>query len=67
MTTFDWQTSSYCEEASNCLGISAPRPEAVLLRESDAPDTVLTTTPAALGAFLRAVKAGRFDARDTDA
>ncbi|MFE2679387.1 DUF397 domain-containing protein [Streptomyces hygroscopicus] len=39
----------------------AARDRAVLLRESDDPDVVLTLAPPALRAFIRAVRAGEFD------
>lgn len=57
----DWQKSSYSGEAANCVNVAAPAPEAIKIRESDAPDTILTTTPATLSVFIRAAKAGRFD------
>ncbi|MEU9792320.1 DUF397 domain-containing protein [Streptomyces sparsogenes] len=57
----DWQKSSFSAEAANCLNIAAPASEAIKLRESDDPDVILTTTPATLGVFIRAAKAGRFD------
>ncbi|WP_342030719.1 DUF397 domain-containing protein [Streptomyces melanosporofaciens] len=44
----------------NCVEL-ARTPDTVLLRESDEPQTVIATTPAALRAMTRAVKAGRFD------
>ncbi|MFE9005583.1 hypothetical protein ACFYOY_26195 [Streptomyces sp. NPDC007875] len=34
---------------------------AAAIRESDEPDVILTATPAALGTFMRAAKAGAFD------
>ncbi|AEM82006.1 DUF397 domain-containing protein [Streptomyces violaceusniger] len=57
----DWQKSSYSHEGSNCVYIAAPAPRAIALRESDEPDVILTTSPAALGTFIRAAKAGAFD------
>ncbi|MEU3459957.1 DUF397 domain-containing protein [Streptomyces sp. NPDC006733] len=57
-----WQKSSFSgpDDDNNCVEL-APVPGAVLLRESDAPGVVLTTTPAAVGAFLASLKAGAFD------
>ncbi|MEU3459958.1 DUF397 domain-containing protein [Streptomyces sp. NPDC006733] len=57
-----WRKSSFsgADEGNSCVEL-APVPGAVLLRESDAPGVVLTMTPAALRAFLRAVRAGSFD------
>ncbi|ADI06256.1 hypothetical protein SBI_03135 [Streptomyces bingchenggensis BCW-1] len=57
----DWQKSSYSQEGSNCLNVAAPTPDIIKLRESDDPDIILTATPAALGVFIRAAKAGQFD------
>ncbi|MEU1664510.1 DUF397 domain-containing protein [Streptomyces sparsogenes] len=56
-----WQKSSFSQEGSNCLNIAAPTYDAIKIRESDDPDVILTTTPATLGVFIRAAKAGRFD------
>ncbi|MGW7596191.1 DUF397 domain-containing protein [Streptomyces rubiginosohelvolus] len=57
-----WRKSSYSGEDAehNCVEL-ARTPDTVLLRESDEPHTVITTTPAALRALTRAVRAGRFD------
>ena len=57
----DWQKSSYSQQGANCLNVTAPAPHTVALRESDEPDVILTTTPATLGTFIRAAKAGAFD------
>lgn len=57
----DWQKSSYSAEAANCVGVVAPTPSVIKIRESDDPDIMLTTTPATLGIFIRAAKAGRFN------
>ncbi|ONK13568.1 DUF397 domain-containing protein [Streptomyces sp. MP131-18] len=59
-----WQRSSYSGgTGDNCLELGRPAPHGgrVLLRESDAPRSVLTTSAARLAALLRGVKAGRFD------
>ncbi|MEE4592352.1 DUF397 domain-containing protein [Streptomyces sp. DSM 41524] len=57
-----WRKSSYSGEDAehNCVEL-ARTPDTVLLRESDEPGTVIATTPAALRALTRAVRAGRFD------
>ena len=57
----DWQKSSFSAQGSNCLYVAAPAAHTVKLRESDEPDVILTTTPATLGTFIRAAKAGAFD------
>jgi hypothetical protein len=53
-----WQKSSYSNEGVNCVNVAAAPTRTALLRESDAPETVLTTTPAALRALLGAIKRG---------
>jgi hypothetical protein len=58
-----WQKSSFSGEASNCVNVASAPTGTVLLRESDAPETVLTTTPAALRALLGAIKRGPLAAR----
>ncbi|NEA58104.1 DUF397 domain-containing protein [Streptomyces sp. SID13666] len=61
-TSIVWQKSSFsgADEGNSCVEI-APLAGAVLLRESDDPGVIVTTTPAALRAFLRDVRAGAFD------
>ncbi|MDW6062898.1 DUF397 domain-containing protein [Streptomyces sp. FXJ1.4098] len=57
-----WRKSSYSADAEGNACVELARtPDSILLRESDEPHTVITTTPAALRALTRAVKAGRFD------
>ncbi|MFF4492434.1 DUF397 domain-containing protein [Streptomyces sp. NPDC001546] len=60
-TPIGWQKSSKSTDAEgNCLELSAHL-GAILIRESDSPDTIVTTTPAKLAAFIHGVKAGEFD------
>ncbi|WP_043475782.1 DUF397 domain-containing protein [Kitasatospora sp. MBT66] len=61
MTEYNWQKSSFSGDTANCLYLAAAPDGAVKLRESDEPDTVLTTTPGRLQALLLGVKAGEFD------
>ncbi|WNE98781.1 DUF397 domain-containing protein [Streptomyces luomodiensis] len=61
MSTRDWQKSSYSAQGNACLYVSAPDSATIRLRESDEPDTILTTTPTALAALIRSAKAGRLD------
>ncbi|MES4903250.1 MULTISPECIES: DUF397 domain-containing protein [unclassified Streptomyces] len=61
MSAYDWQKSSHSQEGSACLNVAAPTAGIIKLRESDNPDVSLTTTPAALGVFIRATTEGRFD------
>nr|WP_281181032.1 DUF397 domain-containing protein [Streptomyces varsoviensis] len=57
----DWQNSSYSAQGANCLNVAAAAPAVIKLRESDAPDVIVTTTPASLRTFIQAAKAGRYD------
>ncbi|MFD7984450.1 DUF397 domain-containing protein [Kitasatospora indigofera] len=61
-TPTTWQKSSYSGggDGADCIEL-AVQDDTVLLRESDAPDVVVTTTPAKLRAFILGVKAGEFD------
>ncbi|AEW96322.1 MULTISPECIES: DUF397 domain-containing protein [Streptomycetaceae] len=62
MSQLVWQKSSFSEAgATNCLEVASSTPDTTHLRESDDPHTVLTTTPAGLGALIRAIKAGAYD------
>ncbi|GAA1279807.1 DUF397 domain-containing protein [Streptomyces javensis] len=62
MSEIQWRKASYSDQnESNCVELAQRDATAILLRESDEPWTVITTTPAALRALTRAVRAGRFD------
>lgn len=61
MSIYDWQKSSYSGTGGNCVYVSAADDGTIKLRESDDPDTVVTTTPEKLRAFILGVKAGEFD------
>ncbi|WP_380282070.1 DUF397 domain-containing protein [Kitasatospora purpeofusca] len=61
MSDLKWQKSSYSTQAANCIYLAAAPDGAIKLRESDEPDTVLTTTSGRLRALLAGVKAGEFD------
>ncbi|WAP55930.1 DUF397 domain-containing protein [Streptomyces sp. S465] len=58
-----WRKSSYSADAPDnaCVELAHAPDAAILLRESDDPRTVITTTPTALRAFTRSVRAGRLD------
>lgn len=61
MVSTRWQKSSFSTDAEgNCLEL-APQGDEILMRESDSPEVIVTTTPAKLAAFLAGVKAGEFD------
>nr|WP_239069764.1 MULTISPECIES: DUF397 domain-containing protein [unclassified Streptomyces] len=45
-----------------CLEVTVGDDGMVLIRESDAPEAIVVTTPAKWDAFVKSVKAGEFDA-----
>ncbi|MEW2401694.1 DUF397 domain-containing protein [Streptomyces sp. NPDC046862] len=52
-----WQKSTYSAEAANCLYVAAdPTSDTLHLRESDTPDSILTTTQAPLHALIHTLK-----------
>ena len=55
-----WQKSSFSGggDASDCIELAA-RQDAVLLRESDEPGTMITTTATGLAALIRHVRVSR--------
>ncbi|MBA2944326.1 DUF397 domain-containing protein [Streptomyces himalayensis] len=59
MSELRWQKSSFSEGgAANCVELALTPTGTPHLRESDTPATVIATTPAALRALLRGIKAG---------
>ncbi|MGW8570747.1 DUF397 domain-containing protein [Streptomyces niveus] len=58
----DWQKSSFSggDDNQDCIELAEADGQ-ILLRESDAPGTIITTDRAKLRAFLLGVKAGEFD------
>ncbi|MGD3112323.1 DUF397 domain-containing protein [Streptomyces sp. YGL11-2] len=62
MQELNWQKSSFSGGGNpeECIEL-APHDDAILMRESDAPDVVVTTTRSKLQAFIQGVKAGEFD------
>ena len=50
------QKSTYSPHASNCVYVAAPAPNTIHLRESDAPDTILTTTAEGLRHLIHTLK-----------
>ncbi|MER5212238.1 DUF397 domain-containing protein [Streptomyces sp. NPDC002838] len=58
MTELNWQKSTYSEEASSCVYLAATPTGTVLLRESDEPETILTTGPDQLRALIAALRLG---------
>ncbi|MFE5842212.1 DUF397 domain-containing protein [Streptomyces niveus] len=58
----NWQKSSFsgADDSPNCVELAHTDGQ-ILMRESDVPDTIVTTSPEKLRAFLLGVKAGEFD------
>ncbi|MFJ4922533.1 DUF397 domain-containing protein [Streptomyces sp. NPDC088725] len=61
MPSHNWQKSSYSGTGGNCINVASDGDGLIKLRESDQPDTIVTTTPEKLRAFILGVKAGEFD------
>ena len=59
--TYNWQKSSYSNEGANCIYVAAADDGTIKIRESNAPEVIITTTPDNLRAFIQGVKAGEFD------
>ncbi|WP_221352712.1 DUF397 domain-containing protein [Streptomyces beigongshangae] len=55
-TELAWQKSTHSEEASSCVYLATPFPGTILLRESDEPETVLTTGPPQLAALISTLR-----------
>ncbi|MFF0592485.1 DUF397 domain-containing protein [Streptomyces antibioticus] len=47
-----WQKSTYSQEASACVYLAVTSTGAILLRESDEPETILTTDPTPLAGLI---------------
>lgn len=61
MSDLKWRKSSFSTDVhQNCVELAAA-PDGIRMRESDEPDAVIHTSPAALRAFIRAAKAGQLD------
>ncbi|GHH76288.1 hypothetical protein GCM10018793_21590 [Streptomyces sulfonofaciens] len=61
-TRLEWQKSSFSGGGSgdNCIELATPHNEhRIHLRESEAPDAVLTTAPETLGALITALKGSK--------
>ncbi|MGW5868093.1 DUF397 domain-containing protein [Streptomyces sp. NPDC055239] len=56
MTNLNWQKSSYCQEASACVHVATTPDGTVHLRESDTPETILTTDPRQLRALISHIR-----------
>ncbi|MFH9423426.1 DUF397 domain-containing protein [Streptomyces sp. NPDC017529] len=56
MHVYRWQKSSYSNEGVNCVNVAAAPDGTFRLRESDAPEAILSATRGSLTAFLAAIK-----------
>ncbi|MFJ7324474.1 DUF397 domain-containing protein [Streptomyces sp. NPDC101062] len=63
MPSYAWQKSSYSSEGANCVNIAAASDGTLRLRESDAPDVLLSLGSGQLGSLLMAIKSGRLRVR----
>ncbi|WP_262061110.1 DUF397 domain-containing protein [Streptomyces sp. STR69] len=61
MSNSPWQKSTYSGDASNCVYVSADPTGTVRLRESDAPNTILTTTAEGLRHLVDTLKSPAAD------
>lgn len=60
MPILRWQKSSYSQEASSCIYVAAAPTGTIHVRESEAPETILTTTPDRLLPLISHIKTGAF-------
>ncbi|MFI6083772.1 DUF397 domain-containing protein [Streptomyces sp. NPDC051217] len=56
----NWQKSSFSGEGPQCVEIAEHNGD-ILVRESDDPDAITTTSRDKFAAFIAGVKAGEFD------
>ncbi|GHC51465.1 hypothetical protein GCM10010507_29240 [Streptomyces cinnamoneus] len=56
-----WQKSSFSEAGSSCVYLAADPTGTIHLRESDAPDVVLTTTRNRLRHLISRIRANAYD------
>ncbi|MGW2044472.1 DUF397 domain-containing protein [Streptomyces sp. NPDC001858] len=56
MPELHWQKSTYSQEASACVYLATTPTGTILLRESDEPKTIVTTSPHQLGALITALR-----------
>ncbi|WP_078644765.1 DUF397 domain-containing protein [Streptomyces varsoviensis] len=59
MPPLTWQKSSYSNEGANCIYVAVAPGGTVHIRESDAPESLLTTRPDVLRTLISAIKAGQ--------
>lgn len=56
MSELLWQKSTYSQEGSACVYVAATPTNAILLRESDEPTTILTTGPRQLASLTTVLR-----------
>ncbi|UQI43743.1 DUF397 domain-containing protein [Streptomyces sp. HU2014] len=56
MTELTWQRSSYCEAGSTCIHVATAATGTIHFRESETPETILTTTPDKLRPLISRIK-----------
>ncbi|MFF3329266.1 DUF397 domain-containing protein [Streptomyces sp. NPDC002888] len=56
MTNQNWQKSSYSEEGSACVYLASTPTGTILLRESDSPETILTTNPRQIATLIATLR-----------
>lgn len=56
MTELHWQKSTYSEEGSACVYLATSPTGTILLRESDSPETILTTGAHQLASLIFALR-----------
>ncbi|MET9407076.1 DUF397 domain-containing protein [Streptomyces sp. NPDC002935] len=59
MPELNWQKSTYSQEASACVYVATTPTGTILLRESDAPEAILTTGPHQLATLIAALRTTR--------
>ncbi|MEU5403194.1 DUF397 domain-containing protein [Streptomyces sp. NPDC005963] len=60
MSENHWQQSSFCQAGNSCVGVMRDG-DAILLRESEYPESIVTTTQEKMRDFILGVKNGDFD------
>ncbi|OPF79510.1 DUF397 domain-containing protein [Streptomyces antioxidans] len=61
MAPVPWRQSSYCQESASCVNLAVGERDTIMLRESEHPEVILSTTRTRLRTFIRAARAGQFD------
>lgn len=61
MSDVKWRKSSFSTDGANCVELAVTDGISIHIRESDEPNAVIHTSPAALRSFIRAAKATHLD------